>query len=57
MQAAREKAEADRIYQKLARDRDADRAKRDKALAEKEADLTRQNLALNKQNGEQAEQL
>ena len=42
---AREQAEAKRVHQRVTRDRDADLEKRDKALAEQEAELTRHRRA------------
>ncbi len=41
MRDAHEKAETQKILQRAARERDADVKKRDQALAEQEAELTR----------------
>lgn len=42
---ARQQAEAERVHQRITRDRDADIEKRDKALAENEAELARHRRA------------
>ena len=45
IRAAQEKAEAERILQRAARERDADLERHHKILAEKEAEITRQKRA------------